>query len=151
MTLFFALACSPPPYTPPTEDSEGGTPSCTEPTEAELSVRTLWPKPESTQTACAMFVFDVGEFSLVDFRVNETNVPNQGHLHVYWADTYQTCIAPYCLVEFGEIPEENYSFTVSMANNDHSDLLDDDGNVISTELDLHVVPGTCTASVEGLE
>jgi hypothetical protein len=155
--LLLLLACSPPPYVPDSGscDCEGTSDSVdsgdTTDTSLLPSVGFAWPAQESAQSGCAMFVFDVQNFQLVDFRTNPDNVAGQGHLHVYWSDYYVTCTTPYCLVEFGELSEDDYSVTVQLANNDHSDVVDDNGDVVGSRRDIRIIPGACAASVEGLQ
>lgn len=170
IVLLFS-ACAPPPWSPDTSSTTGACDSATTAETADTSetadtaetaetgdtappdpaVSFKWPAQESTQSACAMFVFDVGDFQLTDFRVEPEAAVNQGHLHIYWEDQYTTCVTPYCLVEFGAVEEANYTVTVKLANNDHSDYLDSQGEPIIATRDLHIVPGTCLASVEGLQ
>ncbi|GDX82456.1 hypothetical protein LBMAG42_42670 [Deltaproteobacteria bacterium] len=134
------VACAPPPYTAPPEDTGEGDGGNEEDTAAGLDI--VWPVAEAPVTGCAMVVVDVRNVTLVDFMVNTEAVEGQGHYHLLFEDKYLPCATPYCLI--GLESEGFQTVTAQLVNNDHSPMLDENEAVIEDTLLLDVTAGECT-------
>lgn len=137
-TLLLALgACAPPPYSPGT----GDTGDVEDQEDTGISINITWPLPESPVTGCAMFVVEIQNLRLVDASVSPDPVDGQGHYHLLYDGKYTPCYTPYCLVALET--EGLYTVEAKVTANDHSPLLDENGNEIITELPLQVTAGEC--------
>ncbi len=137
-TLLLAfVACAPPPYTPPAED----TGDAEVPEDTGVSINITWPLPETPVTGCAMVVVEVQNLRLTDAAVNPDPVDGQGHYHLLYDDKYTPCYTPYCLIAL-ETPGM-YTVQALVTANDHTPLLDEEGEEIRANLPLNVTPGEC--------
>ncbi len=141
-TLFlFASACAPPPYTPDAEDSGS--------VDADaIGIQLLYPSPEVTVTGCAMVVAEITGLTLISPPMDGSPpeaVEGQGHWHISYADTYQICTKPYCLVGFDETTGDGpLLLTAALVDNLHSPVLDADDKAIEAAVPVNVTLGECT-------
>jgi hypothetical protein len=132
MLLQLALACAPPPL--PTPDT---TPS----------ISITWPLPETEIQGCTTVAVAVENFEFVDFTTNGVNAEGQGHWHVFHPAGYAATWVPFQFVDWSTVKETTDPYlTVQLANNDHSDVLDDSGQPISASIPFTFVPGPCEAT-----
>lgn len=144
LVLAAATACAPPPYKPPGGGADDSGADAADDGRPRFEV--LWPPQERTLTGCAMFVIDVDNLDLIEPAMEPppVNVDGEGHWHVSSASSYTPCGKPYCLVSFEGIPDGPEPFAVSLMNNDHSPILDEDGDPLEQVVLIDVVGGECS-------
>jgi hypothetical protein len=142
LVLAVVAACAPPPSTPPATDTGGGG----DVDDGRPRFEVLWPPQERTLTGCAMFVLDIDNLELVEPAMDPPpeKVDGQGHWHVTSSSSYTPCGKPFCLVSFEGVADGPQPFAVSLVNNDHSAILDDDGDPVEQTVLIDVVGGECT-------
>ena len=129
MLLLSVLACAPPPL-PETDDTP--------------SISITWPLPETEIQGCTTVAVDVENFEFVDFNVTAAPADGQGHWHVFHPAGYAASWAPFQFVDWSTVKETTEPYiTVKLANNDHSDYLDDAGQPITASIPFTFVPGPC--------
>lgn len=139
----FLSACAPPPYTGDIGDSGGGN---TDPD--AIAIKLLYPAPEASFTGCAMVVAEISNLTLMSPPMDGSmldKVDGQGHWHISYADTYQICTRPYCLIGFDETTGDGpMLLTAALVDNQHGPILDDDGKAIEASVPVNVTLGDCT-------
>ncbi len=135
MLLTLLYACAPPPL------DTGG------PVDATPSIRITWPSAESEVVGCETVAVDVENFKLVDSGTAslEGVLPtNEGHYHVYHPGGYEACFKPFCPVDFSEVLSTTEPYLVAvLAQHDHTELTDDDGDRIEFTLPFTFKAGSC--------
>lgn len=135
MLLLLSEACAPPPL--PTVDT---TPSIT----------ITWPPAESEIQGCTTVAVDIENLILTDFTVNTENEEGHGHWHVFHPAGYAASWKPFQFVDFSSVTETTEPYlTVQLANNDHSDLLDAEGEPYTFSIPFTFVPGPCESDTGG--
>jgi hypothetical protein len=151
--------CAPPPYEPEivyVEDTDGNTRVTTDTTP---SIAFLTPTPETEFVGCDYIVFETKNITLVDPAAMPEPRDGYGHVHLYYplandqgeatgANGYEFCPSNTCLLDplATEIVFESGGLTqviASLRANDHSELLDDEGENIRATLDIRFIEAPC--------
>jgi hypothetical protein len=92
---------------------------------------------------CEIVTVEVDNFDLVAIPT-EVAVEGQGHYHIYHPAGYTACYKPWCLVDFSSVPSTTEPFFVAaLADNQHEEVLDGDGNPVEDRVPIEFVAGAC--------
>jgi hypothetical protein len=131
MLIISLLGCAPPPI------------------DTAPSITITWPPAEAEVVGCEMVTVEVENFKLVEFPSDDGNAEGEGHYHIYHPNGYSACYKPYCLVDLSNLESTSDPyFTAVLANTDHSEVTDADGNRIEFTIPIVFTPGEC-AITEG--
>jgi len=126
------------------------------PPSLDPSIEITWPGNESVLEQCALFVVEVDNLELRDPDANPEPVDGQGHYHILYAENYQVCWRPYCLLDLGVDLEgktqenpANYEISVALMHNDHKPVVDGKGDDIEAKINLSLFAGQCLEDTGG--
>lgn len=115
------------------------------PIDTNPAIEITWPPPEASEMGCSIVTVDIRNFEVVDVATTSGLVAGQGHWHVFTPDKYTTCFAPYCIADFSAEVTTDVAgeLTVGLVDNEHHDILDDEGRPITSSVLFNYVAGDC--------
>ncbi len=134
MLVLALLGCAPPPL--PAVD-------------ATPSISISWPPSEAEVVGCETVAVDIRNFELDPILPGGDNTEGHGHYHIYHPKGYSACDKPYCFVDLSSVESTTDPFfTAVLAYNDHTELLDENGDRYEHTIPITFVPGDCATGTE---